>query len=192
MSAVQRLVALIVCFGLGLAVCGVVLFNRSTAVNPSQALPIDDESDAQYVDVTLASKDATPEQVVTQQLNSLQASLTDPSQLKTCYSLASPENRKLTGPFNRFAAMVMQPPYDQLARCTTWQVGSAEIEEDYAAVLVSTINNREQPQAFRFLLRLHGRAPYEGCWLTDAVQVLQPMNELSSGPAQSNKEPKID
>ena len=192
MSAVQRLVALVVCFVLGLVVCGVVLFSRSTAANASRPLPIDDESDAQYVDVTLASKDATPEQVVTQQLNSLHASLTDPSQLKACYSLASPENRKLTGPFSRFAAMVMQPPYDQLARCTTWQVGSAEIEDDYAAVLVSTINNHEQPQAFRFLLRLHGRAPYQGCWLTDAVQVLQPMNELSRGPAQSNEVPKID
>lgn len=191
MSAVQRLAALVVCFVFGLVVCGIALYSRSVA-NNGQQLSIDDQSDAQYVDATVASKEATPEQVVTQQLNSLHDSLTDPSQLKVCYSLASPENRRLTGPFDRFAAMVMQPPYDQLARCTTWQVGSAEIEADSAAVLVSTINNHEQPQAFRFLLRLHGRPPYEGCWLTDAVQVLQPMNELPSGPAQSNEEPKID
>lgn len=192
MNGPQRLAALVACFVLGLTVCGIVLFRRSATNNPTQAVLEDAESDMQYVDVTVATKDATPEQVVTRQLNSLHDSLTDPSQLKICYSLASPDNRRLTGPFKRFAAMVMQPPYDQLARCTTWQVGSAEIEADYAAVLVSTLNNHEQPQAFRFLLRLHGREPYEGCWLTDAVQVLQPTNELQSGPAQSNEEPQID
>ncbi len=84
----------------------------------------------------------------------------------------------------------MQPPYDQLAHCTTWQVGSAAIEQDYAAVLVSTLNNDDQPQAFRFLLRLHGRAPYEGCWLTDAVEVL-PTDEIPSDPDQSPKDAKI-
>lgn len=69
--------------------------------------------------------------------------------------------------------MVMMPPYDRLAISQDWQVGSPTIEKDYAAVLVSTVSANGDATAFRFLLHQHKRAPYEGCWLTEAVQVLE-------------------
>ena len=175
MSAPQRIAAIIACLVLGLLVWGFANY-RNPANNLSNIAPAELQPDVESIDTSVASKDSTPEDVVRLQLKSLHDSLTDPDQLKVCYSLASPENRRLTGPFSRFASMVMQPPYDQLALCTTWEVSSAEIEHDLATVLVSTPDNQEQ--AFQFILRRHGLEPYAGCWLTDAVQILQPAGKL--------------
>ncbi|MCC6509139.1 MAG: hypothetical protein IT423_08535 [Pirellulaceae bacterium] len=97
----------------------------------------------------------------------------DSSRLKVCYSLASPENRHFTGPFARFAQMLMTPPYDSIATSAEWQLGTTAIESDFAAVLVSTISSDGNLRTFRFILQRHSDSPYEGCWLTEAVQVLE-------------------
>ena len=68
--------------------------------------------------------------------------------------------------------MVTIHPYDRLSTCQDWQVGTASIEKNYAAVLVSTVSKDGDATAFRFLLHQHVEPPYTGCWLTDAVQVL--------------------
>lgn len=136
--------------------------------------PVGGSSEAdKYVDVNIPSIHFSPAEVVTLQVQSIRDAVADPLRLTVCYSLASPKNRTFTGPFENFAQMVMMPPYDRLTTCQDWQVGSPIIEENYAAVLVSTVSKDADAAAFRFILRQQDEAPYSGCWLTESVQVLE-------------------
>ncbi len=90
MSGPQRLVAIVVCFAIGLLACGFVLYSRSTFNDPVD-VSLNFESDSQFIDIDVASKEATPEEVVKRQLKSLHDALTDPEQLKICYSLLRPK-----------------------------------------------------------------------------------------------------
>jgi hypothetical protein len=66
------------------------------------------------IDASLVRPEFTPEQVVTKQIESMRAAVLDPDRLRECYSLAAPSNRAVTGPFERFSALVSSAPYDQL------------------------------------------------------------------------------
>lgn len=145
----------------------------------------------QYVDFSIPQPDYSPAEVVTLQIESMRDSASSPERLTTCYSLASPQNREITGPIERFGAMVMMPPYDRLARCQAWQVGRPVIDQDHAAVLVSTISSDGSGVAFRFLLRLHTEHPFDGCWLTEAVQVLA-RTDTSDDAWLSKKESSLE
>ena len=126
--------------------------------------PVDPE-----LNVTLASVEYSPEQVVSLQVNALIDSKLDPDRVAVCYGLASPNNRLVTGPLERFASMVRTPPYDRFFGALETQVGKAELEEDFANVLVSGISETNQPFAYRFLLSRQTSEPFTGCWMTDAV-----------------------
>lgn len=145
----------------------------------------------QHVDFSIPQPHYSPAEVVTLQIESMRDSASSPDHLTTCYSLASPENREITGPIERFGAMVMMPPYDRLARCQAWQVGRPVIDQDHAAVLVSTISSDGSGVAFRFLLRLHTEHPFDGCWLTEAVQVLA-RTDTSDDAWLSKKESSLE
>lgn len=123
------------------------------------------------IDSSIPQPKLSPSDVVTLQVNSLRDGVVDKNKLKVCYSLASPENRKSTGPFSRFAELVMAPPYDRLANCEDWQVGGTFIDKNLAAVLVSAISNEGEVSAFRFILQRQDY-PRPECWLTEGVQFL--------------------
>lgn len=142
----------------------------------------------QFVDTDIPKSHFSPAEVVTLQVQSIRDSIADPERLAICYSLASPENREVTGPFANFAHMIMTPPYDRMAKCRDWQVGSASIEKGYAAVLVSTVSNDGDATAFRFLMHQHDQAPYKGCWLTEAVQVLEQVQTSEEVSKPGDKE----
>jgi hypothetical protein len=173
-----RLGVLASCFILG-SLCWSIFSSWGNSVN-HRRLEID-----QHVDFHIPQRHYSPAEVVTLQITSIREFAVSPDRLATCYSLASPENREVTGPLKRFADMIMTPPYDRLASCQSWQVGRAVIEDNYAAVMVSTISSDGSGVAFRFLLQLHTEPPYDGCWLTEAVQVLE--RDVSSDDAFSPK-----
>ncbi len=83
----------------------------------------------------------------------------------------------------------MMPPYDRLARCQSWQVGRAVIDQHDAAVVVSTISSDGTGAAFRFLLRLHTEPPYGGCWLTEEVRVLAGIDSAEDASVKEGIKP---
>ena len=181
----QRIGFVGACFILG-SLCWSVF---STVGGPSKA-DLADEN--RYIDTDIPKSHFSPAEVVALQVQSIRNSIKARDQLAVCYSLASPQNREMTGPFARFAEMIMTPPYDRLAICQDWQVGGAAIERDYAAVLVSTVSRDGDTTAFRFLLHLHDEAPYTGCWLTEAVQVLEQVRTSEDVIKPSDKESLLD
>ena len=118
---------------------------------------------------SIAHPELSPERVVALQMESLRDGVSQPDKLMVCFSLASPENREQTGPLPRFAALVKQPPYDDLVSCVDYIVGDATIQDDRAVVLVSLLLADSPPKSFRFFLSKHSQEPYKDCWLTDAV-----------------------
>ena len=161
----------------------------SSVGGPSQT----DSADVnQFVDIEIPKSHFSPAEVVALQVQSIRDSVAVPERLTVCYSLASPQNREYTGPFATFSQMIMMPPYDRLATCQDWQVGSATIEKGYAAVLVSTVSKDGDATAFRFLMHKHDEAPYRGCWLTEAVQVLEQLRTSDEASKPSDKESLLD
>ena len=181
----QRIGFVGACFILG-SLCWSIF---SSVGGPSKAVTPDEN---RFIDSDIPKSHFSPAEVVALQVRSIRDSILDRTHLAVCYSLASPQNREVTGPFARFAEMIMTPPYDRLAVCQDWQVGGAAIERDYAAVLVSTVSKDGETTAFRFLLHRHEEEPYKGCWLTEAVQVLEQVRSSEEVIKTNDKEMLLD
>jgi len=130
---------------------------------PPRSAPVD------RVDTSLPNADLSPEDVVRIQLESWRASADNPDALVAAYSMASPQNREVTGPFERFSRMVASEPFSALPIADQWLIGAAHIEGNFATVLVS-LTLGDDLSAFRFYLRKQDLAPYTDCWMTDSVE----------------------
>ena len=147
-----------------------VMFRGSNDESKHRASSVQNQIQDDF-DLDIPQPQLSPSDVVKLQVNSIRDAVGDIAKLKVCYSLASPENRKHTGPFRKFAEIVMLPPYDRLSTCVDWQVGGAVIDKDLAAVLVSTISSDGEISGFRFILRVQA-CSLGNCWLTEGVQLL--------------------
>lgn len=156
--------------GLGAGVARNYLFSKSSGVATEQAGIIE----------SIAKPSLAPEEVVRQQVDSMRASTTAPSELVTCFSLASPSNRELTGPYERFAKLVSTEPYRQIGVCREYQIGQAVVEGNGASVVVSVLSEFGSGLAFQFLLTKQSYPPYRDCWMADGVFPLLPLPK--SGP----------
>ena len=119
-----------------------------------------------------------PEEVVRHQLAALRENGLGKEGIRRCYRFASPFNRAATGPFARFEAMVRSPPYDVMLHATETLVGRAVEQDGRAAVLVTMIDPAHSVHVFRFILSKQHEAPYEDCWMTDAVNNIQSNTRL--------------
>ena len=124
------------------------------------------ESDAALVQ---PSPDLAPDEVVRLQLRSLGNNTSDNRGILQCFCFASPANRRVTGPLARFIAMVRSPPFDTMARQSAALVGRPVIEEPYARVLATFLDELQQVHVFRFELSKQVVEPYVDCWMTDSV-----------------------
>ena len=188
----KRICWLLVNFSIGLAcwlVLGALIREYPAMIGRSVlAGGVDIDKD---VNLDVAQPNLEPDDVVRMQVNSIRDAVHDIVKLKVCYSLASPSNRKFTGPFPRFAELVMLPPYDSLATSLEWQMGSAFVDKNVAAVLVSTISKKGEVLGFRFVLRRQN-FPRPDCWLTEAVEFLAEEAVGLTGAPENEVERRIE
>ena len=114
--------------------------------------------------------------------------LTDPNRRELgifqCYCFASPANRIVTGPFQRFANMVSIPPYDFLRDSLKYSIGESRfVGNDEQRILVSAIGPDHELQVYGFVLGLQKEGPFEGCWMTGAVFHLMGGTTPERGPS---------
>lgn len=185
----RRWLSLLILFcmgGFSAAVARNYLFSKPSAGATEQAGIVE----------SLPKPSLAPEDVVREQVDSMRASTTNPDALVKCFSFASPSNRKLTGPFERFAKLVNTEPYRQISVCLEYQIGRAIVDGNSAGVLVSILAEDGSGLAFQFLLAKQSEPPYRDCWMTDGVFPLLPLGSdpspiepLSENPLNDSQLP---
>jgi hypothetical protein len=75
----------------------------------------------------------------------------------------------VTGPLDRFIAMVQNQVYRPLVRQTSALVGRPVIRDGQATVFVTVLDESRTTRGFRFFLSKQTDPQYLECWMTDAV-----------------------
>jgi hypothetical protein len=136
--------------------------------------------------VVLPSDKLAPDEVVRLQLIGLCDQQADGVGILQCYCFAAPANRAVTGPLERFGAMVRQGPFHCMARPRALLVGRPQFDDQLARVLVTVIDEDSRVRAFTFVLARQQIAQFKNCWMTEAVLPALPMGnpeELPAAPA---------
>ncbi len=117
-----------------------------------------------------------PQEVVRIQVEALQNNdIPAPdSGIRTAFIFASPDNKRNTGPIERFIPLVKNPQYRALLNARQIRIGRAQIDGRQAAVEVSLIAIDGSPARYLFLLSQQQEFPLANCWMTDSVIPLDP------------------
>lgn len=155
---------------------GAVLTLRYELVAPNASRGALDATLERRLSKTLGSLELprpalTPDRVVRIQMAAL-ASVDRPDGALQCFCFASPANRAVTGPLERFARYVRVPPYDALSEPEAATIGKTTLIDGTARVLVTVVSD-QQVQAFVWILSKQYAPPWHECWMTDAVFPLQ-------------------
>jgi hypothetical protein len=128
-----------------------------------------------------------PEEVVRLQLAGLSDAKADGVGILQCFCLASPANRVVTGPLERFGQMVRTEPYQCMARPGAVLIGRPLHDHDVARLLVTIIDEQRHVRAFAFVLSRQKEKPFKDCWMTEAVL---PAFPAAPAPPVTAPEPK--
>lgn len=114
-----------------------------------------------------------PGEVVARQLEAL-ADNDDPFEdagVSTAYNFASPANRRVTGPRERFVEMVHGPQYRPMIDHEEAVAGPVERSANVARQRVTITGPRGRTVTYSFGLSLQSTGQFRDCWTTDRVVV---------------------
>lgn len=113
----------------------------------------------------------SPTEVVRIQLTALQQNdePTPDAGIRTVFKFASPANRAVTGPIERFITMVKTPLYRPMLSCHTLRFDPPKEEGEQAEQRVMIVSRGGEAIFYKFVLSRQRGAPHAGCWMTDAV-----------------------
>jgi hypothetical protein len=95
--------------------------------------------------------------------------------LRTTFRFASPANQRVTGPVDRFVAMVKKAPYANLINHRAARVKPIEMDDARAVCLVRVVATDGHRTYFLWNLSKQSTdGPLNNCWLTDAVSPIEP------------------
>lgn len=113
----------------------------------------------------------SPRDVVEAQLSAMQRN-DEPEPdagIRVAFRFASPSNREMTGPVERFIAMVKQPGYDALLNHRQTSLSDTTQKGGQARIKVHLIAADGEEAAFVWILSKQDASPCQGCWMTDSV-----------------------
>ena len=113
----------------------------------------------------------SPRDVVRIQIEALQHNDT-PYQdrgIEVTFNFASPTNKRMTGPLERFKAMVRNPVYRPMIDHRSAEYENVRVEGDFAQVDVILQSKDGRYLGYRFELSRQHDNQYAGSWMTDAV-----------------------
>ena len=117
----------------------------------------------------------TPDQVVRIQVEALGANDV-PEQnagIAVTFRFASPSNRRVTGPLNRFILMVSNPMYKPMLNHRRAEYEPIKIEGDNASQIVVLTAEDGSRAGYLFVLSKQQGSGCDACWMTDSVMRLQ-------------------
>lgn len=112
-----------------------------------------------------------PEEVVQLVMTALQHNDT-PSKdagIATTFRFASPENKEMTGPLERFTQMVKGPMYAPMIGFESVEYLPIDVRGDLAQQFVRLVTAEGTEAYYVFRLRRVSEGDHKDCWMTDAV-----------------------
>lgn len=122
----------------------------------------------------------TPDQVIEFQLASLQFNdrPAKDAGIETAFRFASPNNRKMTGPIERFVLIVKNPAFRPLINHRIAGYGPVVVRGDVAVGRVTVVAADGLAVDYDFRL---SKDPESGCWFTDGVIPIPPKLPIDPG-----------
>lgn len=116
------------------------------------------------------SPSLSPGEVVRIQLEALQRNdEDDDGGIATVFQFASPANRSMTGPFDRFVQLVKTPEYRPMLNHRRAEPGPLITSGDLAEQRVTITTAAGDRVAYVFVLARQREGVYAGCWMTEGV-----------------------
>ena len=119
----------------------------------------------------------SPGDVIRIQLEALRHNDDQDRGIAVAFRFASPANRANTGPLSRFIAMIENGPYALMLDFREADYGPVETATDQARQRV-TLTGARTTMTYWFYLSRQSEAPYEDCWMTDAVYIERPTGQV--------------
>lgn len=113
----------------------------------------------------------TPTDVVRIQLDALKANdeLAGDAGIATVFQFASPANRSITGPLDRFIDLVKTPEYRPMLNHRHAEAGPLVTSGDLAEQRVRITSAAGDEVTYVFVLSRQRAGAYAGCWMTEGV-----------------------
>lgn len=118
-----------------------------------------------------------PEQVVRIVVEALAKNSADDDGIRMTWEFASPGNKKVTGPLERFAPMVKGPAYLPMLHSASADYQPITVIGDQAEQLVMLTDADGQKAYYVFRLSRQPDGPLKDCWMTDGVFRVQPLDK---------------
>ncbi len=121
-----------------------------------------------------------PERVVAIQLEALQDN-DDPEPdagIAVTWAFAHPQNKRQTGPPERFAAMLKSPAYAPLIDHRAHRIEAIERSDGRAVFEVTVTSQQGRVLTYRWMVAPAASGEHEGAWMT--IQVSPPVDEGSA------------
>jgi len=141
---------------------------QATSVEILEGLPKSEPVPARPNNLKAPTDTRSPKQVVEIQMDALSAYRHNRATIHQVFAHASPANRAVAGPLEKFERMILQPRYHALVVSKHHMIGQAVERGKVAAVLVTTVDEQGRMSVFRFFLSRQSDT-YSGCWMTDGV-----------------------
>ena len=93
--------------------------------------------------------------------------------IETAFNFASPANKAVTGPLDRFVTLVNGPVFGKMVNHRDSTLSRVVVENGIAIRLVQIISADGETVYYAFRLSLQETGDYAGMWLTEAVWPLR-------------------
>ncbi len=153
-----------------------VLSGCSTALDRASAaigdVPVSSETPADPLSAELRpAPELSPEEVVKIQVEALQHNDRQDRGIEVTFRFASPDNKTVTGPLNRFIRLVKNPAYRPMLNHKRAEFSPIKLAGDQAQQKVTVITQDGEAVVYLWELSKHDTTGCSGCWLTDSVSL---------------------
>jgi len=107
--------------------------------------------------------------VVEFQLKALQSA--NDNGIAATFRFASPANKSVTGPLERFSMLFDAPQYNPMLKHSGAKVQELRNNGARAEIVAGIVDRAGQLHWYKFILSKQSAAPYINCWMTDAVSI---------------------
>ncbi|MFQ5961546.1 MAG: DUF4864 domain-containing protein [Candidatus Methylomirabilales bacterium] len=134
-------------------------------------VPADAQQAANKSELLHPSPDYSPDEVIRIQLEAL-ADNDNPHKdagIEVAFRFASPANKMVTGPLDRFIRMVHNPVYRAMLHYQAARYGELQLQGNQAMQSVILTAANGEHVGYVFILSRQKGAPCDECWMTDSV-----------------------